>query len=245
MTNEAINSLLASYPRKRPPLTGEHEAIYVEEYKLNRGGNSLLYRVVHSLEVWGHRVIASNGISGSVLELGAGSLNHVPFEDNVPTYDCVEPLREFYENSPHRSRVGKIFDDIKEVPESSKYERVVSFAVLEHLDDLPSVVAQSGLKLASHGVFQAVIPTEGGFLWGMAWRCTTGIAYRMRTGLDYKVLMRHEHINTALEITGIVRYFFRQVRIKRFPLPMHHLSFYNYLEASDCNTKRCTSFLAR
>jgi len=63
--------------------------------------------------------------------------------------------------------------------------------------------------------------------------------------LDYKVLMRHEHINTALEITGIVRYFFRQVRIKRFPLPMHHLSFYNYLEASDCNTKRCTSFLAR
>ena len=108
---------------------------------------------------------------------------------------------------------------------------------------MPTVVAAAALLLKKGGLFQAAIPTEGGFLWGAAWRLTTGFAYRIRTGLDYKTLMRHEHINLANEIEQIISYFFTQMRTKRFPLPSFHLSFYTYIEAREPNVTRCCRYL--
>ena len=64
----------------------------------------------------------------------------------------------------------------------------------------------------------------------MAWRGVTGPAYRLRTGLDYGTLMRHEHVNTAPEILALVRHFFGDVSVSRFPAPMHRFSFYTYVE---------------
>ena len=57
----------------------------------------------------------------------------------------------------------------------------------------------AALRLEADGVFQAGIPSEGGFLWGIAWRLSTGISYYLRTGLGYGVVMRHEHIDSAFE----------------------------------------------
>jgi hypothetical protein len=37
--------------------------------------------------------------------------------------------------------------------------------------------------------------------------------------MDYKTVMRHEHINTATEIIDIVAYCFDTVRLRRFLLP--------------------------
>ena len=111
---------------------------------------------------------------------------------------------------------------------------------MEHVEHLPDVVARSGLLLDRNGVFQAGIPAEGGMLWGLAWRSTTGIAYRLRTGLPYAPVMHHEHVNTAEEIIAIVRYLFRSVTVSWFPLPSRHLSFYCYIEARDPYTDCCT-----
>ena len=88
-------------------------------------------------------------------------------------------------------------------------------------------------------VFQAGIPSEGGLLWGLGWRFSTGISYFLRTGLDYGVVMRHEHLNTAAEITAIVGHLFDDVRLKRFPLPGHHLSLFTYIEAQSPRYDRC------
>ena len=144
-----------------------------------------------------HKMAANRGGRGSILELGAGSLNHFPYEARAPVYDCVEPFRELYEASAFRRRIRNLYEDIKDIPAYAGYDRILSVAVLEHLEDLPSIVARCGLLLSDVGVFQAGIPTEGGFLWGALWRLTTGVSYRLRTGLDYSTVMRHEHVNTA------------------------------------------------
>ena len=60
---------------------------------------------------------------------------------------------------------------------------------------------------------------------------STGLAYYLRNRLDYGVVMRHEHVNDAETILSVVHYFFDDVRVSRFPLPMHQLSFYGYIEA--------------
>jgi hypothetical protein len=239
----ATAALLRSYPRTRPPLPEAHRRIYLDEYRRNRGvSGGVLFRVTASLEGWMHRKIARLQ-TGRLLELGAGTLNHLQYEPALP-YDIVEPWPALYQHSGMRDRIAHAYASISDIPEHVRYARVISVAVLEHVENLPDLVARSGLLLAGDGVFQAGIPAEGGMLWGLAWRSTTGIAYRLRTGLPYAPVMRYEHLNTAAEIIAILRHFFRSVALSWFPLPSQHLSFYCYIEARDPDLDACRSQVA-
>ncbi len=243
--DEPMPALLNSYPRKRPPLPPAHQAIYVKHLRDNRLGSRPLQSLVLRLESWMHRQIAARQppSRNSILEIGAGTLNHVPYESHGESYDVVEPFRELYEDSPWRNRVSAIYAGIREVPGENRYDRILSVATLEHLTDLPEVVARSALLLTPGGIFQAGIPTEGGFLWGAAWRCTTALSFRLHTGLDYKSMMQHEHVNNASEILTVLGCFFASVQVRRFPLPLLHLSLYTYMEAAHPRTRACATFL--
>ena len=239
---KAIASLLASYPRRRSPLTATQQLHYADHYRKNRSGSGGLSVITAALERWMHRAVADAPAGAAILELGAGNLNHVPFEPGARAYDVVEPFRELWDDSPYRSLIRAIYEDVAQIESDKVYDRVISIAVLEHLTDLPWIVAKSGLLLSPEGRFQAGIPTEGGFLWGLAWRLTTGIAYRLRRGEDYGRIMRHEHVNTASEIQSVLEYFFGRVTRRRFPLSILHLSFYTYLEAKAPNLDLCADF---
>ncbi len=236
-----LEKLLVDFPRQRPTLPPAYREVYVGEYKSCRTGRNFIQQLSQKAESWMHRQVAFNGVGGDVLEIGAGPLNHLPYE-NASLYDVVEPFTELYEDSAIKSQVRYFFDDITQVPQHEKYDRVLSVAVLEHLEDLPLTLALSGLLLRDGGRFQAGIPSEGGFLWGLGWRCTTGLSYRMRTGLSYKTCMMHEHINSAREIIALVRYFFRDVSVSRFPFPVHHLSLYAYLDAGNPDRALCQNY---
>ncbi|MCE5310572.1 MAG: class I SAM-dependent methyltransferase [Acidobacteriales bacterium] len=185
-----------------------------------------------------HRRVAARAQSGeSILELGAGTLNHVPYESHYSRYDIVEPFEELWKDSASLACITNRYKSIFDLPADALYDRVFSIAVLEHLTDLPVVLARCRRMLAPGGIFQAGIPTEGGLLWGFGWRCVTGPAYRWRTGLDYSCLMRHEHVNRADEISALVRHFFGGVKVTRYPAPFYHLSFYSYLE-TPCRSRQ-------
>ncbi|MCX6622370.1 MAG: class I SAM-dependent methyltransferase [Acidobacteria bacterium] len=242
--NSSTKQLLASYPRSRPPLSEAHHGRYLKDYEENRHGRTLATGIVQKLESWMHRRVAAAQRPGdTVLEIGAGTLNHLAYESGFTRYDFVEPFEALWRQSPALHRTSSRFADIREVGESMRYHRIVSIAVLEHLTGLPAVLARAAMLLASDGLFQAGIPTEGGMLWGLAWRYGTGIPYRLRTGLDYKTLMRHEHVNSAREILALTRHFFDHVETARFPLPAEHLSFYTYLEARRPRLDRCRQYL--
>lgn len=238
----SVEALLASYPRIRPELPPAQARIYEEQYKVNREGARAIEGLAQRLERWMHRQVARIP-GGPILELGAGTLNHVPYEPPGVAYDVVEPFRALYAGRPEVARVRRFHDSVEAIPPAERYARVISIAVLEHMDHLPRDVALAALRLTPDGVFQAGIPSEGGFLWWLGWRCSTGLSYYLRTGLDYGRLMRHEHLNTAPEILAIVRHFFGAVTIRRFPLPHQHLSFYTYLEARSPDLARCRAFL--
>lgn len=234
--------LLCSYPRSRPPLSPRHQAIYVKEYKHNRSGGSALIRAVNEMESWMHRAVSASHGPGAILELGAGTLNHLPFETLATSYDIVEPFSELWKDAPLRTKVGAFYEDVSGVPLTNQYDYIISIAVMEHLTDLPWVIARCGALLRDSGHFQAAIPSEGGFLWGLSWRCTTGVSYRLRTQLDYETVMRHEHVNTAGEIIAAIEYFFEDVWVRRFPLPFHHLSFYTAIDAALPRRDVCRDF---
>src|ERR1700734_2191999 len=125
----SFDNLLASYPRKRPSLSSKHEELYVAEYKRGRSGGQGLPGLVARVEAWMHKQVC--GGSGEVLELGAGTLNHVPFEKNVDAYDVVEPFRQLWQDSPRLSSVRQVYGDVMEIPDTRRYDRILSVAVLE------------------------------------------------------------------------------------------------------------------
>lgn len=245
MRKADIELILARYPKTRPALSREAAAIHGSILKGNRERTSMLSKVSDLLESWMHYQIAKYGVSRGrrILELGAGTLNHLRYESNASLYDIVEPFSELYVGRSDLARVTAIYADISSISAQGCYDRIISVATLEHLTDLPAAVARAALLMKPDGLFQACIPSEGGFLWGASWRLTFGLAYKLRTGRDWSEHMRYEHVNDAQEIYSLIDHFFSDMTIRRFPLPLHQLSLYAAIEARTPRLDRCQDYL--
>ncbi len=224
----------------------EMAEIHLETLKANRERKTLLSRLSFFLEGWMHRRVAhgDTNIRGPILEIGAGTLNHVKFEPPEIDYDAIEPIELLYEDKVELTRIRNLKRDISDINISPVYGRVISVATLEHLTDLPKVVARCGLLLSEGGILQAGIPSEGGFLWGVSWRISTAIAFKLKTGLDFSKHMEYEHVNDASEIRQVLKHFFQDVSVRRFPLPFFHLSLYEYVECRTPCVEICRQYLA-
>jgi methyltransferase family protein len=238
--------LFSQFPKRRTPLPPEYAAIYLQHYRNSRGGKSQILGLAQRMERWMHRKVASDAASNppkATLEIGAGDLNQLPYEPHSQPYDIIEPFRELFESSPHLGRVRNVYGDIAEVPPENRYDRITSVAVLEHVEDLPALVARSALLLNHNGTFRAGIPSEGTILWRLGWQLTTALDFRARHNLDYSVLMRYEHVNTASEIEEVLRYFFAAVEASVFGI-VRSLSFYQFFACSQPQLDRCSGYLA-
>lgn len=236
------------FPKTRPPLSRDIEALYLAYYKSNRGGQTTASSLAQRMESWLHKQVAKDVVNPAnlknvTLELGAGTLNHLQYEPNFHPYDIVEPFTELYKNSPCLERVRNVYSDIADVPDSSRYDRITSVATLEHICNLPEVVARSGLLLAENGVFRASIPSEGTFLWTLGWKMTTGLEFKLKHGIDYNLIMKFEHVNTAREIEEVLKYFFGEIRCKVFGITKS-CSLYRYYECNSPFIARCYKYLS-
>lgn len=234
------------YPKERPPLPQEIQDIYSTHYKSNRDGDTTASSMAQKMEAWLHRQVARDldaaaGQDVSTLELGAGTLNQLPHEPQVGPYDIVEPFQSLFDSSPLLERVRNVYSDISEVPTEARYDRITSVATLEHICDLPNVVARCGLLLKDAGVFRAAIPNEGTLLWTLGWKLTTGLEFRLKHGLDYGQLMRHEHVNTAADIEAVLDAFFQIDECKVFGLSKS-LGLYRFYACSRPRLDMCREY---
>jgi hypothetical protein len=238
--------MFSSFPKSRPVLPPAYEKIYVQQYKENRQGASIAYSMTQKMESWMHKKIAQDvayrepGLA--TLEIGAGTLNHLPYELQSHPYDIVEPFTSLFENAPSLCRVRAVYNDIKDISPETRYDRIISIATFEHICTLPDVVAHSGLLLNNGGQLRVAIPSEGTLLWTLGWKLTTALEFRMRYGLDYSVLMHYDHVNTAREIAEVLRYFFQSITCRCFGL-CPALSLYQVYLCSQPYRHRCTQYL--
>jgi len=200
------------FPKKRIELPTAYQKIYLAHYKKNRAGATPATFFSNKLERWLHKKAAADSKTGApktTLEIGAGTLNHLPYE-RYASYDIVEPFQALYKESSHLDSIHAIYTDIKEIPLTRQYERVISIANFEHILDLPFVVAKTCLHLTEKGCLRVAIPNEGTLLWWLAYNLTTGVEFRLKYGLAYSVLMKYEHVNSAREIESVLNYFFKK-----------------------------------
>ena len=193
-----------------------------------------------------HRRIAKDARESvrslSTLEIGAGTLNHLRYEPHNPAYDIVEPARYLFDDSPFLSLVRDVYPDIKDVQPDTRYDRIISIASFEHICNLPEVVAHCGLLLKPGGQLRAAIPAEGGPLWNLGWKLTTGWEFKRRYGLDYAVIMRTEHVNTWTEVADVLNYFFASVKCSYLGLS-RAFSFYQVYVCRDPDRAKCSEYL--
>lgn len=238
--------MFENFPKTRSTLPPEFQAIYADQYKENRDGSSKASGMAQKLESWMHRKVAADVQAGpdrATLEIGAGTLNQLQYEKHAKPYDIVEPFHSLFESSPLVNRIRNVYDDISEIPEGTKYDRIISIAAFEHICNLPEVIARCGLLLSDGGQLRCGIPSEGTILWKMGYTFTTGLEFKRKYGLDYEVLMRHEHVNRAIEIEEVLRYFFSDIKVKVFGLA-RSLSFYQFYACGKPETERCSEYLA-
>ena len=82
--------ILKRFPKARPPLSARIQAIYAEHYKSNRSGATPAASLAQRMERWLHHSVAADchrrGVDTETLELGAGTLNQIPYEEPVGKY---------------------------------------------------------------------------------------------------------------------------------------------------------------
>ncbi len=238
--------MFEEFPKKRIELPEEFKTIYLSHYQKNRSGATFATFFSKRMERWMHKRVAADvrllrsSRNDATLEIGAGTLNHLTYED-CNAYDIVEPFKELYANSPDLKKVHKVFSDIEEINSGNKYDRIISIAMFEHVLDLPKIVAKTGLLLNEKGTLRVAIPNEGSFLWKLGWKLTTGIEYKLKYGLDYGILMKYEHINSANEIENVLNYFYKNVKCSYFGLSKN-FSFYRFYECAEADMEKCVLF---
>jgi hypothetical protein len=236
--------MFEDFPKKRTELPEEFRKIYASHYKKNRGGKTLATSLSQKMESWLHKKVAGDcrdGKQRSTLEIGAGTLNQLQYENNAP-YDIIEPFRTLFENSSELKKVRHVYNDIDDVEAGNRYDRITSIATFEHIEDLPKVVAKSCLLLNEGGTLRVSIPNEGTFLWTLSWKLTTGLEYRIKYGLDYGILMKYEHVNTADQIEEVLSYFYSKVKCSVFGISKG-FAFYRFYECSAPKTDVAKRYL--
>lgn len=240
--------MFSQFPKVRPSLPDDFARIYTGYHKGNRGGNTPASSLSQRIESWLHKQVASDvrvdRSYKTTLEIGAGTLNQLPYEPEVGPYDIVEPFKDLYEGSMFLNRIRNIYADIGEISVTQQYDRITSIATFEHICNLPEVIARAGVLLKPSGVLRVSIPSEGTCLWTIGWKITTGLEFRIRYGLDFGLLMRYEHVNTAREIEDLLHYFFNDINMAVFGLSKK-FSLYQFYKCACPQIEKCHEYLER
>ena len=203
--------------RRLPP---KYQQIYEEFYLDYSNANNFFRKLSLLVERWYHiQAYKEMPTANSILEIGAGNLNHIKFEKNFKSYDVVEP-KEFLLNSAedkYKLLIRNRYKNISEIPNNISYDKVIAIAVIEHIEELGYLLNEISKRLKEDGSFLVEIPAEGEFLWWLGWRLTTGIGFWLKYKLDYGIIMRYEHVNNVQKIFVEIKKYFLIEKVKSFP----------------------------
>ncbi len=150
------------------------------------------------------------GVYANCLEIGPGITGASKLMDAARTAAIeIDPFfaSKLAEAMPSCNvMVGDIQGKIPELADKTNlFDRVVALHVLEHLRDLPAALAQIKRIMTADGVFDVMIPAEGGALYSLGRRATTARYFRRKFNRDFTQFIAQEHVNTAREILALLR----------------------------------------
>jgi ubiquinone/menaquinone biosynthesis C-methylase UbiE len=218
------------WPKTLPPLTESQQHISDDFVKV---WHQTLPRY-NFIERFNHGWVASHAPTGfrRTLEIGAGLGEHLRYEKLATHQEAGYVSLELRENMVAEIRkrfpgIQTVLGDCqKTLPFSEGYfDRILAIHVLEHLPDLPATIREMHrLCDKQRGVFQVVIPCEGGAFYSLCRRISAQRIFERRYGQPYAWFIEREHINLPGEIAEEIRPYFTLHRRSFFPFVLPGVS---------------------
>jgi SAM-dependent methyltransferase len=195
------------WPKTFPPLTPDQEAIR-DDFMCY--WHEVLPKKYRAIERFNHGYVVAHAPTSfrRTLEIGAGLGEHLAYERLTPAqraeYVALElrPAMVAGLSGHHpdiQARVGDCETRL-DFPDGH-FERVLAVHVLEHLRNLPAAVREVHRVCDKKaGLFQVVIPCEGGLAYSLARRVSAQSIFEKRYGQPYGWFIEREHVSQPHEI---------------------------------------------
>jgi SAM-dependent methyltransferase len=215
----------AKWPKTFPPITAEQERIRDD---FMHAWHEELPKKYGIVERFNHGYVVKHAPKQftRTLEIGAGIGEHLDYEELTPeqaaNYVALELRPQMAEEIKKRHlAVQTCVGDCQarlDFPDDY-FDRVLAVHVLEHLPNLPATIREMHrLCNKDHGVFQVMIPTEGGLAYGIARRISAQRFFVKRYKMSYRWLIEREHMNLPHEIYEELAPYFTIEHRAHFPL---------------------------
>lgn len=191
--------------------------------------------VMRSGHCFSERVWTDNEKFNRVLEIGAGTGEHLPFVrhlfDEYVLSDQDERALLVAKEKLSETHQGKLKFEVQE-GESLAYpdqyfDRVIACHVLEHIYKPHLAIKEWCRVIKNGGELTILIPTDP----GIAWRLGRALGPRRKAlekGIAYDYVMAREHVNSCNGLVAILRHYFANGKESWWPLgiPSMDLNFF-------------------
>jgi SAM-dependent methyltransferase len=169
---------------------------------------------------------SSKVVGGNTLEIGCGDGEHLKYEGRDKWEDGNYYAVDIRKNvldvlSKKYEKVNCVLGDCQQPLgfEEGFFNRVLAIHVLEHLPNLPAALFEIHRLLnKKNGIFQVVLPCEGGLAYTIARKISSERLFKKRYGISYDWYMESEHINSIDEVQYELSKLFAVTDRTYFPL---------------------------
>lgn len=189
-----------------------------------RGLSSTILKRTHSLI---ERPFGPDVRMAEVLEVGAGTLAHLPFVrhgyDRYVASDSDQRVLDTVRDRSLPRGVELMTLDGTTLPfADDAFDRLIATHVLEHVPSPHLAIAEWVRVLKPGGVLSLILPCDPGWAWRMG-RHFGPRRHAEDAGLPYDYYMAREHINSIFNLAELLRFHFPNKKVtwwpSRVPLP--------------------------
>jgi SAM-dependent methyltransferase len=218
---------MSKWPKQLPPLSPDDKRI-CDDFMEHRHD---VYPNRYSMaDRFAHQYVARHRPERFVrtMEIGAGLGEHLKYETLTEEQQRQYVAVETRENMAQRLRANcpKIQTRVADCQArldfpDGHFDRVIAINVLEHLPNLPAALREMHrLCNKESGVFQIVIPCEGGLAYALAREISAKRIFQKRYHRPYHIFIGREHINVPREILDELAPWFHVTQSTYFPIPL-------------------------
>jgi phosphatidylethanolamine/phosphatidyl-N-methylethanolamine N-methyltransferase len=184
----------------------------------DRGLSAYVLRSTHALV---EKQFGPEAYFGSVLEVGAGTLVHLPFVRHRFDRYIASDLEQKVLDSAQIDKLPKGVElmtlDSTDLPfEDNAFDRLIATHVLEHLPFPHVAIHEWARVVRPGGVISIILPCDPGFAWRLG-RHFGPRRQAQKAGLPYEYYMAREHINSIFNLQAILDFHFPERAITWWP----------------------------